>query len=66
MIYVDPNASTSGDGRCVSPYDTLQGAQGDAAPGSLLFLAPATYLESGPLILDTSMTLTSIGSAVIR
>ena len=66
MIYVDPNASAGGDGRCVSPHDTVQDAHGDTASGSLLLLAPGTYSESGPLILDTSMTLTSTGTVIVR
>jgi hypothetical protein len=66
MIYVDSNASAGGDGRCVSPYDTLRDAHGDAAPRGILLLTPGTYSEGGPLILDTSVTLTCTGSAVIR
>ena len=66
MIYLDPDASAGGDGRCVSPYDTVQGAHDDAEPGSMLLLAPGAYYESGPVILDSPMSLISTGTAIIR
>ncbi len=73
MIYVStdglldfPDYLQAAAGMCFLPFASVQDAHDDATSGSMLFLAPGTYDESGPVDLTTKMTILSVGAADIQ
>lgn len=54
--YVDPSASDGGDGSLHSPYNSLQTAIDNAAPGGYVYVAEGTLSDPG-VTLDKSLTI---------
>lgn len=64
--YISNDGPTSELGTCSAPFGSVEDANRGAVAGSIIFATPGTYNEVTPLILDSSIILTSPGTAVIR
>ena len=58
-LYVSANANVSGNGSFESPYSTIHEALQNAISGSIIYVLPGYYNESG-LVIDKNITLTAI------
>jgi hypothetical protein len=64
-IYIAHN-TLSEFGTCLFPYDSVQTAHDAAPDGSVFFILPGTYVESGVLLTRPGKYFCNIGTAVIR
>ena len=58
-LYVSANVNVSGNGSFESPYSTINEALQNALSGSIIYILPGHYNESG-LMIDKNITLTAI------
>ncbi len=65
MVYATGSGMPGAVGTCDDPFPTVEAAKNAAPAGSILQLTPRVYRERVPLILQTQVTISSRGTAVI-
>jgi hypothetical protein len=66
MYYVSTSGDPSNFGNCTSPRRSLKDTHDHAPYGSVIYLAPGTYDEVTPLVLDRKVTIAGPGNITVQ